>query len=275
MKSFLFLLALGVALPAGAADVKPIKALFITGGCCHDYTGQKKILPEGISARANVEWTIVQDPNNTTKSRISVYEKENWAEGYDVVVHNECYADEKDPAWLERIVKPHREGTPGLVIHCAMHCYRAPTNEWFKFCGVRSHGHGGHFAYAMTNLQPQHPIMKGFPTIWQTPKEELYNISEVYSTATPLASGFGIEKKKDEVNAWINQYGQGRIFGTTVGHYNQTMQDPVYLDYVTRGLLWACSKLGEDGKPLPGYEPQPGGAAKAASAGFTPAPPSK
>jgi hypothetical protein len=35
------------------------------------------------------------------------------------------------------------------------------------------------------------------------------------------------------------------------------MQDPVYLDLVTRGLLWACGKLdgGEgNGKPLPGYE---------------------
>jgi hypothetical protein len=33
------------------------------------------------------------------------------------------------------------------------------------------------------------------------------------------------------------------------------MQQPVYLDLVTRGLLWACGKLGEDGKPLAGYGP--------------------
>ena len=32
-------------------------------------------------------------------------------------------------------------------------------------------------------------------------------------------------------------------------------EQPVYLDLVTRGLLWACGKLGEDGKPLPGYGP--------------------
>lgn len=38
------------------------------------------------------------------------------------------------------------------------------------------------------------------------------------------------------------------------GHDNSTMKDPVCLDLVTRGLLWACGKLGEDGKPLPGYE---------------------
>jgi len=31
------------------------------------------------------------------------------------------------------------------------------------------------------------------------------------------------------------------------------VEDPRYLDLVTRGLLWACGKLGEDGKPLAGY----------------------
>jgi hypothetical protein len=31
------------------------------------------------------------------------------------------------------------------------------------------------------------------------------------------------------------------------------MSDPVYLDLVTRGLLWACDKLDKDGKPKAGY----------------------
>jgi len=29
--------------------------------------------------------------------------------------------------------------------------------------------------------------------------------------------------------------------------------DPRYLDLVTRGVPWACGKLGEDGKPLSSY----------------------
>jgi hypothetical protein len=31
------------------------------------------------------------------------------------------------------------------------------------------------------------------------------------------------------------------------------MQSPVYLDLVTRGLLWACEKINEDGTPKAGY----------------------
>src|SRR5665213_1652799 len=51
------LLALTGALALRAAE--PIHALLITGGCCHDYKAQIKILTEGISARANVTWNVL------------------------------------------------------------------------------------------------------------------------------------------------------------------------------------------------------------------------
>jgi hypothetical protein len=46
--------------PGIAADVpapQPIRALLLTGGCCHDYAGQRDILERGLEARANVEIT--------------------------------------------------------------------------------------------------------------------------------------------------------------------------------------------------------------------------
>ncbi|MBL9169165.1 MAG: ThuA domain-containing protein [Verrucomicrobiales bacterium] len=238
-----------------AQPARPLKGLLITGGCCHDYTAQKSILAEGIAARANVEWTVVQDPSTGTTGRPPVYAGKNWSKGYDVVVHNECFADEKDTAWLEGIVSEHRKGVPAVVIHCAMHCYRAPTNEWFKFVGVTSHRHGSHFAYTLKNVAPEHPVMKGFPTEWQTPKEELYHIAQVWPGTVSLGTGYSPETKKDETCVWVSQYGKARVFGTTVGHYNHTMQEPVYLDLVTRGVLWSCDKLGADGKPKKGYGP--------------------
>lgn len=258
------LLALISALPSVAAEPAkadkpdkpaPIKALLITGGCCHDYDGQKKILSEGISARANVEWTIVQQGGSTTNTKIPLHENADWAKGFDVIVHNECFAEVKDVAWVQRVLKPHQEGTPAVVIHCAVHCYRAPTDEWFKFVGVTSHRHGSHFAYKAKNVKADHPIMKGFPEEWQTPKEELYNIESVHSTATPLATGYSPETKRDETCIWANKYHKARVFGTTIGHYNDTMKEAVYLDVVTRGLLWSVDKLDESGKPKAGYEP--------------------
>ncbi len=92
---------------------KPLKALLITGGCCHDYTNQKKILSEGVSARANVEWKIVQEGGNSTNHKVSLYENPNWAEGYDVVVHNECFADVSDPAFIKNVDRGPQERSAG------------------------------------------------------------------------------------------------------------------------------------------------------------------
>src|SRR4051794_11285103 len=92
----LSLLLLGLIAGLFATDItaapgrKPIRALMVTGGCCHDYEAQKKILSEGIGARANVEWTIVHEGKERT-DRVSIYARPDWADGFDVVVHNECY----------------------------------------------------------------------------------------------------------------------------------------------------------------------------------------
>src|SRR5947209_3651884 len=107
----------GAAAPA-EPDTKPVRALLVGGGCCHDYEKQKDILTKGISARANVEWAIAYDPDKGTKHLNPVYEKPDWAKNFDVVVHDECCADVKDLAVINRILDPHREGLPAVVLHC-------------------------------------------------------------------------------------------------------------------------------------------------------------
>ena len=59
------------------------------------------------------------------------------------------------------------------------------------------------------------------------------------------------------VVVWTHEYGpkKARVFSTTLGHNNGTVEDPRYLDLVARGLLWSCGKLTADGKPLTGYGP--------------------
>jgi len=59
------------------------------------------------------------------------------------------------------------------------------------------------------------------------------------------------------VVAWINDYHGTRVFSTTIGHNNATVEDARYLDLVTRGLLWACGKLDAQGNISPGYGPKP------------------
>ena len=256
LTSLLVLFSAGLA---SAEKPAPLKALLITGGCCHDYAKQKTILTEGLSARANVEWTIVHEGGSATNYKLAIHEKKDWAKGYDIVVHNECFAGVTDNDFIHNITDAHKAGVPGIVIHCAMHCYRGKTPEWFKFCGVRSHGHGAQLPIKVDVAKAEHPIMKGQPKTWTTVPTEMYFISEEYEGTVSLATGVQTDPKKNETPKshaciWVSQYGKAKVFGTTIGHHNSEFEDGQYLDIVSKGLLWACNKLADDGKPLPGYE---------------------
>ncbi len=243
--------------PSPAAPA-PLKALLVTGGCCHDYDFQAKTLTAGVSQRARVEWTIVNEGGKGTKAQIKLYEKEDWAKGYDVVVHNECFADTNDPAYIARITKAHKDGVPAVVIHCAMHTYRSlKTDDWREFLGVTSKHHEHQSKYPVKVVAADHPVMKGFPADWVTPKDELYVIEKLWPTATALATSRSEKTKQDQPVFWVNTYGKARVFGTTWGHGNETIANPNFLDVVSRGLLWSTDKLADDGKPKPGYEPPP------------------
>src|SRR2546421_11472406 len=98
---------------AGFAAVKPIHALLITGGCCHDYAKQKDILKKGLEERANIVVTLAYDPDKTVKHLNPVYEKTDWAAGYDLILHDECSADVTDMKAIDNILKPHKDGLPG------------------------------------------------------------------------------------------------------------------------------------------------------------------
>jgi type 1 glutamine amidotransferase len=265
------LLAALAAFPFGAAaeekkaaeNVKPIRALLVIGGCCHDYAKQKEILAKGLANRAHVEVTVAYDPDTTTKHLNPIYEKPDWAKGFDVIIHDECSSDVKDLDVINRILEPHRQGLPGVVLHCGMHCYRNAgwpntTTPWFEFTGLATTAHAEQLPIEVTFLDGDRRITKGLKD-WTTIKEELYNnyTGKLLDTAVPLARGKQTNrggKVSDNVVVWTNTYNKkARVFGTTLGHNNETVADPHYLDLVTRGLLWSVDKL--DDKYFKAYDP--------------------
>jgi type 1 glutamine amidotransferase len=251
---------------AGAA--KPIRALLVIGGCCHEYDKQKDVLTKGISERANVTWTVAYDPDKGTAHVNPIYERADWAKDYDVVVHDECTSDVKDVAVIDRILNPHRRGLPSVVLHCGEHSYRSEgwpqSTPWFDFTGSASTAHGAQLPISVTFDSATSPITRGLLD-WTTINEEMYNNSagKLLDTAKPLARGKqttrgsnGEESTSEAVVVWTNTYhGKTRVFTTTLGHNTDTVADPRYLDLVTRGLLWSVNKLDKDGRPKAGYGP--------------------
>src|SRR5262245_7044675 len=80
---------------------KPLRALLILGGCCHDYAKQMVILKQGIESRARVAVDIVYTADSSTQARFNMYENSNWSKGYDVVIHDECSADVKEMPYVQ------------------------------------------------------------------------------------------------------------------------------------------------------------------------------
>jgi type 1 glutamine amidotransferase len=239
---FLLLALAACAFQIHAAD-QPVKALLVTGGCCHNYTFQAKALTEGISKFIEVNWTIANEGGNGTRAEIALYDDPNWAENYDIVVHNECFADTTSEDYIRRITRAHHAGVPALVIHCAMHTYRAAEfDDWRKFLGVTSRRHDHQSRYPVKIVAPEHPVMKGFKTDWVTPRDELYIVEKLWPTATALATSASERDGKEHPVVWVNNYGQARVFGTTYGHTDDAFSDPIFIDLLTRGFKWALDK---------------------------------
>jgi len=255
---FSFLFVLNGTAPSRAVaqeTARPLKVLLVLGGCCHDYKTQQETLVQGLTARANVEVSVAYDPDTTNMHLNPLYEKPDWFAGFDVVIHDECSSNVKDPAIINRILTPHRKGLPGVVLHCGMHSYRSEgypgVTPWFEFTGLQSTGHGPQAPIDISFIARDNPIIRGFEN-WTTINEELYNNSagKLLDTAIPLARGHQVTKNKqgaentsDYIVVWTNDYHGAKVFATTIGHNNQTVADPRYLDMVARGLLWSCGKL--------------------------------
>jgi type 1 glutamine amidotransferase len=235
------------SLPSAQRGPQPtgprINALVVSGGCCHDYALQGKLLVDAISKSLPVDWTVAIQGGRGTIGEMPIYKHPDWAKPFDIVVHNECLADVTDEALIKRITAAHKGGPPAIVIHCAMHTFRASTQDtWREFLGVTTRRHTKSFNIPVKISAAEHPVMRGFKADWTTPIDELYVIDKFWPASQALASAVSPEDQKEYPLAWVSDYGGARIFGTTLGHSNDTWNDPVFQDLLTRGFKWATKR---------------------------------
>jgi type 1 glutamine amidotransferase len=277
MKNLLFLtlaLAIGWGLPHASGQessekTAALKVLLVAGGCCHDYATQTQLLKKGIEERMNAVVTVEFNPSKGTDATFKIYESDDWAKGYDVVIHDECSASVMDRPYVNRILDAHRQGVPAVNLHCAMHSYRwgdfrepvelgADNAAWYEMLGIQSTGHGAQAPIEICFVATDHPVTRGLEN-WTTINEELYNNVRVFGNTEVLATGNQLmppnkkelkdnpsakPKQSTAVVAWTNEFGpkKTKIFSTTLGHNNETVGDSRYLDLVVRGIKWTTGK---------------------------------
>ena len=257
MKKFLIILMiLGLSFTSFAEDEKTLKIIHVAGGCCHDYKSQKTILKEGLEKRINCKVDLFVE-GKSKNHKHSLFQKKDWSKGYDLVLFNICFGGVTDDDFIKNIVaETAKDGKGAVFLHCSLHTFRnakSGTTAYRQLMGLSSKNHGKKSPILVENLKKAHPIMKGFPELWQTPNGELYNIFAQGEKAEILAQGHYPDDKKTQACIWTNLYKESKIFGMSLGHHNETMAAKEYQDVLSRGVLWTVGKLQDDGKPAQGY----------------------
>jgi trehalose utilization protein len=235
-----FFALLPLSRPATADQ--PLNALILTTqGVYHNYKQQTWILAHRIAEQAKVRFDV------------SLAEPERWkytdySEGYDVLIYNFCMADNEDEVLIANMRRQTEElGVPALVIHCAMHSFRE-TDLWWPMLGLKTQSHEP--VRALTQIQAErHPILEGIPENWTLTDDELYINLKV--DGQTLLSTMG-EDGEAHTTAWLTHHGTTPVFGTTLGHSEDTIKNPAFQRLLANALLFVTNSLSDDGTPIAG-----------------------
>jgi len=114
--------------------------------------------------------------------------------------------------------------------------------------------HGPQHEFVVTTRDAEHPIMKGLPATWLHAKDELYDslrgpAKNMHILATSYSDPKYDGTDRDEASLMVLEYGKGRVFHTTLGHADYSMQCVGFITTLLRGTEWAAT--GEVTIPVP------------------------
>lgn len=112
--------------------------------------------------------------------------------------------------------------------------------------------HGLQHPSTITHRNPEHPILKGLPEVWDHFKDEIYarlrgpgkNMEILATTYEEVGNS---SEGRDEPMMWTVQYGKGRVFVTLLGHAGNdpelryAMECTGFQVTLLRGSEWAAT----------------------------------
>jgi len=110
--------------------------------------------------------------------------------------------------------------------------------------------HGKMVEFEVVTRQATHPIMKGIPSSWLHPSDELYyklrgpaKNMEVLATAIQGTDTGG--SGRHEPILFTIQYGKGKVFHSVLGHVKENATNPIkcagFITTLLRGAEWAAT----------------------------------
>jgi type 1 glutamine amidotransferase len=165
-------------------------------------------------------------------------------------------AKQFDQAVKQSILEFVKSGKGIVGIHAAT----AALQNWPEYGEMMGGYYGGHIDQdvVIRPEDPTHPLVACFQGKPYPIHDEIYIAREPYSRAKlrvllSLDLGRmqdpGKRPDKDYAVSWVRKYGAGRVFYTTLGHYEQTYLNPLFLRHVLAGVQFALGDLPADATP--------------------------
>lgn len=194
---------------------------------------------------------------------------------YDVVISNFGWRAADWPESTEKALEEYmEEGGALVVVHAADNSF-PDWGAYNKMIGIggwgdrnEKHGpyvyytnegdlvrdtspgnagvHGPQHKFPVTIRVPDHPITRGMPETWLTTKDECYSkLRGPAENMTILATGKDISGKaptdRHEPILMVVEYGKGRVFHTTLGHDDYSIESVGFIVTFLRGVEWAAT----------------------------------
>ncbi|MEM7167348.1 MAG: ThuA domain-containing protein [Planctomycetota bacterium] len=247
---FLWAIA-ALTLATSAVGQEPIRTLIVTGANNHDWEFTSAHYESFLEATGSFVVDITREPAATLANAEKL-------SSYDVLL-----LDYNGPRWGEpaeqNFVAAIRAGKGLVVTHASNNAFDGwqQYEEMVGLCWRDGAGHGAVHEFDVEVVDYNHPICAGLPPrirhrdelyhgLRRTPAARLRVLLRAHSSQASGGSG------KDEPMALILEYGQGRIFHTTLGHVwpgqadtRSSVTNAAFQDLVARGATWAAHR------PLP------------------------
>ncbi len=100
--------------------------------------------------------------------------------------------------------------------------------------------------YSVKITDPNHFITKGTPAEFPIKSEQYYMhvdpaVKVLAVTTFPTVDGPHIKNGTFDMPViWTKYYGEGRVAYNSLGHQANIVEDPIVLNLMTRGMLWAA-----------------------------------
>jgi type 1 glutamine amidotransferase len=216
--------------PVGGGRIK----VLLVGGRGHDWKGFHDTIAPVIEKTGAFQLSLTEKLDDLKADNFSKYK---------VILFYGSGGDFSDPKQEEGLLEFVKKGGGLAGVH-ATDAFKKSDVHW-RLLGGRFTTHGGG-KFWLRIEDKQHPITKGVEDF--EIQDETYQ-SE-YHPDFKLHSLGRIDRGNEQQSIiWVQEYGNGRVFNTTLGHDGAAWTNPNFQRLLVRGLYWAAGREPKDIPP--------------------------